>query len=718
MKNPGILQEGKNCWRIAPCERAAFLVDGEAYFRVLAQTLCRARQAVYIIGWDIDSRIRLVRDEEQSVLGDLPPELGAFLDALAARREGLHIYVLDWDFAMLYALEREPLPIFKFGWGTHKRLHFKMDDKHPIGASHHQKLVVVDDRVAFCGGFDLASARWDTPEHAPDDPRRQDNGTTYGPFHDVQLMVDGEAAKVLGELARERWRRASGKKLKAPKKVEHDPWPEGLEADLERAAVGILRTDPACDGRRQVCEVKDFYLAAIAAAQSAIYIENQYFTAHAVGKAVAERLAEQDGPEVVLVLPRECSGWLEQGTMGVLRTRMLRRLKEADRHGRLKVYYPTREGLVDNVINVHAKVLVVDDVLVRIGSSNLNNRSMGFDSECDLAIEAGGEEPLRRAIAGFRHRLLGEHLGVKAETVAAAIEERGSLIAALEGLRGGERSLEPLEPRIDEWLDELVPDSQIIDPERPVTLDQLIEQLAPSEFETPRKKEKSRKGLAFGLILVAALVLAALWRWTPLGEWLDLEALSAWGRSVRHSPIAPLVALAAFVAGGFILVPVTLLILASALAFGPVFGFIYALGGGLASALSTYAIGRMLGRDRVRELAGGKLNRISRSLAKRGLLAVTAIRLVPVAPFTVVNLVAGASHIRPRDFALGTLAGMVPGTLAITLFEEGLVNALKNPQLGNYLILGGVIAAAVAGGWLLRRWLQRRGMAPEGKPDK
>lgn len=700
MENSGILKEGHNCWRIAFCERAAFLVDGEAYFGTLAQTIRRARQAVYICGWDIDSRIRLVRNGEGKLNG-LPAELGPFLTEVVSRREGLHIYVLDWDFPMLYALEREPLPIFKFGWGTHKRLHFRMDDKHPVGASHHQKLVVVDDRVAFCGGFDLASARWDTCEHAPDEPRRTDNGVSYGPFHDVQLMVDGAAAQALGELARERWRRATGKQLKAPEKGAHDPWPEQVTADLEKISVGILRTDP----HKKVCEVKNFYLDAIAAAHSCIYIENQYFTAHAVGEALEKRLAEEIGPEVILVLPRECSGWLEEGTMGVLRARMLRRMKEADRHGRLKVYYPTREGLDQKGIMVHAKILVMDDRLVRIGSSNLNNRSMGLDSECDLAIEAGSDQQLREGITAFRNRLLGEHLGAAPEAVAKAIKEHGSLVAAVEALRGGVRRLEPLEPGVDEWLDKLVPDSQIVDPEKPVSFSELTEQLAPVDFKIPEEKKHNHKRLIFSLVLAATLVLAALWRWTPLGEWLDVESLAAWGSSLRNSPFTPLAALAAFMVGGFILVPLTLLILASVLAFGPVFGFIYALGGTVASALSTYALGRMLGRDRIRELVGGKLNRISRRMAKRGLLAVITVRIVPVAPFTVVNLVAGASHIRPRDFFLGTLLGVAPGILAITLFEEGLVNALKSPEMGNYLILSGVIAAVLGGGWLLRKRL-------------
>ena len=119
---------------------------------------------------------------------------------------------------MIFALERETTPFFGPGWRRHPRIHFHMDGNHPIGASHHSKIVVVDDAVAFVGGLDLARGRWDTPEHRPDDARRVDfNGAILPPHHDVQIAVEGEIAAALGELARERWRRATGKQLRAPK---------------------------------------------------------------------------------------------------------------------------------------------------------------------------------------------------------------------------------------------------------------------------------------------------------------------------------------------------------------------------------------------------------------------------------------------------------------------------------------------------------------------
>lgn len=709
-----ILREGHNCWRLAPADRVAFLVDGEAYFSAFASAVEQARRSIFILGWDIDGRVRLRRDGRQR---DLPEELSDFLNAVVSRRRGLHAYVLDWDFAMLYALEREPLPIFQFGWRTHRRLHFALDAEHPVGASHHQKIVVVDDRVAFVGGFDLARERWDTPKHLPGDERRSDRGKYYPPFHDVQLMVAGEAAALLGRLARERWCRATGSSPEKMVRGAGDPWPEWVTPDLRDVEVAISRTVPAYNGQVGVQEVKQLYLDAIAAARTVIYIENQYLTAADLAEALAARLSEEKGPEVVLVLPRKCSGWLEESTMGVLRARLLRRLREADRYGRLGVFWPTVAGPPDETIQVHAKVLVVDDRLVRVGSSNLNNRSMGYDTECDLAIEAAGRAKVSQEIAAFRNRLLAEHLGVEPDRVAAVIADTGSLLQAVESLRHAGRTLEPLTAEVDEWLDELLPEAALIDPEQPARLNDLVQALLPSE-EEEKEGHAMGKGTLLILTLVLAVALTAAWRWTPLGEWLDLETFKQWGEAIRASPLTPLLVISAFLLGGLVLVPVTFLILATALTFGPVNAFFYSLAGCLLSAVSTYGIGRFLGRDVVRRLAGGRLNRISRWLGRRGLLAVAAIRLLPIAPFTVVNMVAGASHIRLRDYFFGTLIGMGPGILAITVFEKSLEQAVTEPQLENFLILGGALAGLAGLFWMFRRWLGRKKPLGESEGGK
>ncbi len=267
----------------------------------------------------------------------------------------------------------------------------------------------------------------------------------YGPFHDVQAVVDGPAARALGDLARERWRRASCEAI-APTESAGDPWPEGLDADLRDVEVAIARTEPAFDGTPGVREIERLYRESLARARRYVYIENQYFTCGTISDQLAGSLSRPSGPEVVLVLPRRASGWLEEATMGVGRARVLEHLRAADRYGRLALYYPVVSGGHD--VKVHAKVMIMDDTFMRIGSSNLANRSMGVDTESDLAVEALGRADIAAAVAGLRDRLLAEHLGCRSEEVTAEIGRTGSLIGAIEKLRGGERTLVPLHPQV------------------------------------------------------------------------------------------------------------------------------------------------------------------------------------------------------------------------------------------------------------------------------
>ena len=311
---PGLLQPGRNCWRIEHADRFGMLVDADAYFRAVRAAMCKAHHSIFILSWDIDSRTCLVPEGA----GDGYPELLAdFLRAILDARPELHVYILNWDFAMLYALEREWLPVYKLGWSTHRRLEFHMDGRHPIGASHHQKVVVIDDAVAFVGGLDLTRCRWDTPEHACDAPLRCDaDGKPHGPLHDVQAIVDGDAARALGELVR----------------AESDPWPAGAVPDVSDIDVAIARTEPAFENDTGIDEIRQLHLDAIAQARHHLFFENQYFTSGLIGNALSARLAEPEGPEIAVISPQTQSGWLEEATMGVLRARLHRRLKQADQY--------------------------------------------------------------------------------------------------------------------------------------------------------------------------------------------------------------------------------------------------------------------------------------------------------------------------------------------------------------------------------------------------
>ena len=704
-----ILEPGRNCWRIEHAKRLAFLVDGENYFRAVREAVREAQHSVFVLGWDVDSRMRLVPEGAND---GWPEQFADFLDALVRERKGLRAYVLSWDFAMLYMLEREWMPLYKMDWRTHRRLSFRLDARHPTGGSHHQKVVVVDDSVAFVSGFDITRSRWDSSEHKCEEPRRRNPfGLTYGPFHDVGAVVEGDCARALGELARERWRRATGKRPRAAlSQFVAGRWPSSAQADVEDLPVAISRTEPRFEDLAGTGEIRQLHVDAIAAARRDIFAENQYFTSNTVARAFEARLDEADGPDIAIVSPGTQSGWLEVSTMGVLRARLHRMLKAADRHSHYRLFCPKLAWLADDkgCLNVHSKVMIVDDRFVTVGSANLSDRSMGLDTECNLAFESGGQARLEEAIRAFRYRLLGEHLGMPADAIAAAHRREGRLIAAIESLhRPGERTLAAMDPPLDPTLDSLVPDHTVLDPEKPIDADALVADLVP-EPET-RKGTRTRVFILVGsLLAIGAAALA--WRYSPLREWVDLGRIVAESKGLGTSPLAVVAALAAFVLGGVVLVPVTLMIAATVLVFGPIEGGVYALAGALLSAATTYALGRALGRDLVRQIAGPRLNALSRRLARKGLLAMTLVRLLPVAPFSIVNSVAGASHIGWRDFLLGTVLGMAPGIALTALFIDRAVAVVRDPGIDTAAVLAGVAALAFAFFWPLQK---RLGRVPE-----
>ena len=697
----GLLRPGRNCWCLADAERAGVIIDTADYFDAVAAACRQAEHQILILGWDFDRRERMHRDDEER---DLPDEFGAFLAGLVRRRKGLNLYLLSWDFNMIYAAERELLPALRLRLSAPPRFHFRLDGSHPKGASHHQKVVVIDDRVAFVGGVDLSRWRWDTPEHRPDDPRRVDpNGKPYPPFHDLMMVVEGDVAARLGDLARERWRRSRGWHIRPPERPSRSPWPSSIEPSLTSIPVAIARTEPQYDGRAVVREIERLYLDAIDSAERFIYIENQYFTSQSLTEACRRRLAEHDGPEVILVLPRKTGGWLEQVTMDVLRARALARLTGADQHDRLRVYYPFQPGLGDDCISVHSKLMIIDDRLLRIGSSNTSNRSMGLDTECDLAVEAPPADPsVGAAIVGLRRRLLGEHLDRSVERVAQAEAEHARLVDAIDALRDERRSLRPLDGSVSAEVDAMVPDAGVIDPNEPISPVYFVEEYVPKE----QRPGGRRRLLVFLGVVAALLALAAAWRWTPLNELLSPERLSEWMTSVPSPVLRGSIAIAAFTVAALLMVPLTALAVISGVVFDGWLAFAYIFLGALVAATLGFVGGHLVSRDALDRLSGSRLERLSRRLARRGTVAVAVMRLMPIAPFAVFNLVAGASHLNFRQFFVGSLIGLIPGLGAITLFSNSLWAAVRSPSLENAawaLAIGGVL---ILFAWFGKRWLR------------
>ena len=461
---PAILQEGDTCWRKVRAERASFIIDANTYFAAAKEAILRAERCVYLIGWEFDLDIRLRPDQQDP---EVPDQLRPFLNHAVKTRPDLEIFILQWDGALLFNIARQLGSYLLLKAQAKPQIHFRLDGEHPIGACHHQKIVVIDDALAFCGGIDMTSGRWDTPRHQPRDKRREEDGEDPVPWHDMTLAVEGEVAKVLGELARWRWKNATGRDLPVPHRRE-SIWPEDLAPDCRDVTIGIARTHPAYDAETEVREIERLWIKAIGSARERIYIENQFLSSDSIADALKAKLQEEDGPEIVILLPFLAESWLESQAMDTQRSLIITELRQADRNGRLGVYYPVNAD--GDHIYVHAKLLLVDDRFVRIGSSNMSSRSMSFDTECDLAMEAADQPSLTQTIVKLRNRLLAEHLGTSVQTIEAETECcGGSVLAMIEHLRHQPgTTLQVLEPRELNESEIALARSRLMDPEDPL----------------------------------------------------------------------------------------------------------------------------------------------------------------------------------------------------------------------------------------------------------
>lgn len=662
------------------------LVDGSSYYGALRSSLARAARQVFLVGWDIDSRTP-IRGRNNPDDGK-PGKLGPLLTHLAERNPDLDIYVLLWDYSILYGLERQPIPRLNLDWRTPPNVHVCLDDHLPLGSSHHEKLVVIDDATAFCGGLDLTIRRWDTPEHRPDKHDRVDpDGAPYGPFHDVQMVVSGQTAKDLGDLARERWHAAAGSTPAAPDSPG-DAWPDGVDADLSEIEIGVARTRPEYEDEAALRQVEASYLHLIERAERLIYVENQYLTVPAIAEALQRRLQSVPGLELVLVSPKSPGGWLEQQTMGVRRSRFLKKLDSPDIRSRVRLLYPWVRADGERIdVMVHSKLMIVDDETMQIGSSNLNCRSMGADSECDLVLRAQTGVHVD-AIAGLRRRLLSEHLGIDSDVLAAREADQGSLIQALgsgDEERRGLAVLEFASAGDEAWAEPL---GELADPEEPIDPVRYVGDL----FGAKRTRPLLRRAMRLLTLALAIAAVLAAWRFSPLADWTDPARLSPMLDELGASPWQGPLVLGAFLLGSLVMFPVTVLVAATAIALGPLSGFIWATLGCMLGAAATFAAGRVLGRKSLDKLLGPWVNKVSGRLKRGGIVPIMIIRNIPIAPFTAVNVIVGASTVRFRDYLAGTALGMAPGIAAVTILGDRIRGVWEQPTALNLSLLALALA--------------------------
>jgi len=231
----------------------------------------------------------------------------------------------------------------------------------------------------------------------------------------------------------------------------------------------------------------------------------------------------------------------------------------------------------------------------------------------------------------------------------------------------------------------------IDDPEPPSQSAEAILQVAAARRGAMRRRIV--RIVAFGAVLIA---LALLWLDTPLREWADIPRLVAAAHQLGDSPLAPLAVLGAFVAGGLVVAPVNVLIGATMVVFGPLTGICYALIGSLLNAWVLYEIGRLLPAASLRARLDRPLRLLTGRMSHQGILAIMLIRIVPVAPYSVVNVIAGAAHVARFPYLVGTALGMLPGIVLNALLIDRLIAAFVQPGPWTWALLG-LVGIAIAG---------------------
>jgi phospholipase D1/2 len=698
-----IVQPGKNCWRVDRAHRFYCIQDAADHFRLVRQALLAARRTVFILGWDIMAKVDLLPGATPS---DAPTRLHELLAFVVRRRPHLRCYILIWDHAALYTLERDPFSRWRLGWGMPRRVRFMFDDRHPIGGSHHQKIVVVDDQLAFSGGIDLTGHRWDTAAHRVEEPARLNaTGEPYGPYHEIQAMVSGPVAASLGVLARDRWRALGEEGILPLAASTADLWPSDVSPDLEDVDVAIARTLPASDTQPAVRECETLFLDSIAAAKRMIYIESQYFTNDTMGAALAARLREPDGPEVLVVTPKDCHGWIEKKTMGAFRDGVFRQLLAADTHKRLRIVYPAASRAQDVPTFIHSKVMIVDDELVRIGSANFSRRSMGVDTECDLAVEARGDSRVQAGVRGIRDRLLGEHLGLPVEAVARGIERAGTVCAFVDASERAEHTL----VRIQVGAEEPPPSEALraaADPDEPIGSGTALAQLLPP---VDARNERSSLRLWIPAIVLAVAVASTS---TALVRRPEFQtARDALAATIELPP--PLwIGAGAFVLANLALIPLEVAAIVAGVVFGGLRGGLVALFGSLVAAAIGYVAGGAIGPAGLTRWMSRRSYRSARQLGARGVVGVIVLRLASVASAGSVHLLCGAGRVPFGAYMVGTVIGLTPAVAALSGLGALLRHTLLHPSVPNAAITIGAGLLLIAFAVGLRAFLLIRQFAP------
>lgn len=691
------------------------LIDCESFYRAIHNAICKAQHSIFIIGWDVDSRIRLLRGDEEKK-SPWPSVISELLATKAKQNPELRIYLLRWDSSLAFFSKRELLLKQVWERKTPDNVQIWLDSSIPMGGCQHQKIIVVDDELAFSGGMDIAVQRWDTRDHTVVEPERHDENGLYDPVHDIQAVVAGPIVACFAELARWRWNRVANVAAQPTRQISRvdldlppAAWPDGVAPMFRKIPCAIARTIPFMEGVPPVQEVRQMLLQLIGAAEDFIYLENQFASRQEIAEALNARLKACKQLRVLIISTYRPKSTVECEAYWASRIDFKSILEEGVEKSRVKMLYSSAHDEEGNFGHkrIHSKVTVIDNKYLGVGSANLSNRSMALDTECDLVFAADNEVQ-ERQIQHVRNDLIGEHSGRSAENV-------GKLLAGKKSL---EKLLKPVGPysyRLKEVEDELFTDQLLqtvlqpfSDPEEPM--------LPPVPLLNGKRYSlgnPSRKLIMVATVLGLAVLIAGLAyaanQYMPgfnaenVRTFLEASRGTWWG--------LPAVCLV-YVIGGIIFFPVTVLSLAVAVIFGPVWGPIYGICGALLSAALLFGVGHVLGMRGLRKIGGSKVRIIDEKFRRSGIVGVAAVRLLPIAPYSLVNLVAGISSIGIFQFLGGTFLGMFPTMIAKGLVGDSIAQILIEPTpLSISYLVGGIalwVGVAVVSQKLANRYQRRK----------
>lgn len=393
------------------------LVDGEDAFGAMTKAIEGARDHVHIAGWHMEADFPLPGAHFSTLEG-----------VLAAAGANAPVRVLSWGGAPLpppFRPRRAEAAAVAARLGRLPGVQTALDSKERLLHCHHEKIVVVDGGVAFVGGFDfstLGASRLDASHHPPRDPMG---------WHDAAFRIEGSLVADVASHFALRWRETTG-----------EPLSVGAAAPAGDVEAQLVRTVP--ESVYDELPNGDFtllasYVAALRDARELVYLENQFLWSSEVVKILAEKLRNppSDGFRVVLVLPSKPTTGRDD-TLGQLAV-----LAEAD-DGAGRFVASTlhaRDGDRTTPVYVHAKVGIVDDEWLTIGSGNLNNHSLFNDSEVNVVT-------LDAALARqTRLTLWAEHLELSPEEIAtrppAEVVDELWIPTAIEQLERREAGLPP-----------------------------------------------------------------------------------------------------------------------------------------------------------------------------------------------------------------------------------------------------------------------------------